>query len=128
MIVLPLQLLPFGDVLEGREPAAVGRAMKQRVGERVVVRDVVIVENAPRKGNLIARLRGKPATKKPIMLLAHLDVVEAKPEALMRRYATTRRPHPLESGELGLEHAARLAAEGRVGRWRPGQAGSPRFV
>ncbi len=42
--------------------------------------DVVVVENAPRKGNLIARLRGKPATKKPIMLLAHLDVVEAKPE------------------------------------------------
>lgn len=31
--------------------------------------------------------------------------VEAKPEALMRRYATTRRPHPLESAELGLEQA-----------------------
>ena len=42
--------------------------------------DVVVVENAPRKGNLIARLHGKPATKKPIMLLSHLDVVEAKPE------------------------------------------------
>lgn len=42
--------------------------------------DVVVVENAPRKGNLIARLHGKPATKKPIMLLSHIDVVEAKPE------------------------------------------------
>lgn len=31
--------------------------------------------------------------------------VEAKPEALMRRYATTRRPHPLESTSLGLEQA-----------------------
>lgn len=31
--------------------------------------------------------------------------VEAKASALMRRYATTRRPHPLESGELGLEQA-----------------------
>jgi UPF0042 nucleotide-binding protein len=31
--------------------------------------------------------------------------VEAKPDILMRRYATTRRPHPLESGELGLEQA-----------------------
>jgi len=31
--------------------------------------------------------------------------VEAKPEALMRRYATTRRPHPLESSSLGLEQA-----------------------
>lgn len=31
--------------------------------------------------------------------------VEAKTAVLMRRYATTRRPHPLESGELGLEQA-----------------------
>jgi RNase adapter protein RapZ len=31
--------------------------------------------------------------------------VEAKPETLVRRYATTRRPHPLQSGELGLEQA-----------------------
>lgn len=31
--------------------------------------------------------------------------VEAKTNALMRRYATTRRPHPLESGEMGLEQA-----------------------
>jgi len=31
--------------------------------------------------------------------------VEAKNETLMRRYATTRRPHPLESGDLGLEQA-----------------------
>lgn len=31
--------------------------------------------------------------------------VEATTATLMRRYATTRRPHPLESGELGLEQA-----------------------
>lgn len=31
--------------------------------------------------------------------------VEAKASTLVRRYATTRRPHPLESGELGLEQA-----------------------
>lgn len=31
--------------------------------------------------------------------------VESKTPTLMRRYATTRRPHPLESGELGLEQA-----------------------
>jgi acetylornithine deacetylase/succinyl-diaminopimelate desuccinylase-like protein len=34
---------------------------------------------APRKGNLVARLRGTGA-RKPILLLAHLDVVEAKRE------------------------------------------------
>jgi len=31
--------------------------------------------------------------------------VEAKDASLMRRYATTRRPHPLESASLGLEQA-----------------------
>ena len=31
--------------------------------------------------------------------------VEAQAQTLVRRYATTRRPHPLESGELGLEQA-----------------------
>lgn len=31
--------------------------------------------------------------------------VEAKDSTLMRRYATTRRPHPLESASLGLEQA-----------------------
>src|SRR5207247_10044552 len=33
----------------------------------------------PRKGNLVARLRGTGAAK-PLLLLAHLDVVEAKRE------------------------------------------------
>lgn len=42
--------------------------------------DVVVVEHAPRKGNLVARLRGRPSGKKPILLLSHIDVVEAKPE------------------------------------------------
>jgi acetylornithine deacetylase/succinyl-diaminopimelate desuccinylase-like protein len=42
--------------------------------------DVIVLENAPRKGNLVARLRAKTATRKPILLLSHIDVVEAKPE------------------------------------------------
>lgn len=42
--------------------------------------DVEVLENAPRKGNLIARLRGRPSGKKPIMLLSHIDVVEANAE------------------------------------------------
>jgi acetylornithine deacetylase/succinyl-diaminopimelate desuccinylase-like protein len=41
--------------------------------------DVRVFTPAPRKGNLVARLRGSGA-KKPIMLLAHIDVVEAKRE------------------------------------------------
>ena len=41
--------------------------------------DVQVFKPAPRKGNLVARLRGTGA-RKPILLLAHLDVVEAKSE------------------------------------------------
>ena len=41
--------------------------------------DVQVFKPAPRKGNLVARLRGTGA-RRPILLLAHLDVVEAKPE------------------------------------------------
>ncbi len=41
--------------------------------------DVQVFKPAPRKGNLVARLRGTGAHR-PILLLAHLDVVEAKPE------------------------------------------------
>lgn len=42
--------------------------------------DVVVLENAPRKGNLVARLRAAKPTRQPILLLSHIDVVEAKPE------------------------------------------------
>lgn len=40
---------------------------------------VLVPPDGPRKGNLVARYRGTGA-KKPIMLLGHLDVVEAKRE------------------------------------------------
>ena len=42
--------------------------------------DVAVLENAPRKGNLVARLRARKPTRQPILLLSHIDVVEAKPE------------------------------------------------
>jgi acetylornithine deacetylase/succinyl-diaminopimelate desuccinylase-like protein len=41
--------------------------------------DVHALSPAPRKGNLVARLRGSGA-RKPILLVAHLDVVPAKRE------------------------------------------------
>jgi acetylornithine deacetylase/succinyl-diaminopimelate desuccinylase-like protein len=40
--------------------------------------DVQVFKPAPRKGNLVARLHGTDA-RKPILLLAHIDVVEARP-------------------------------------------------
>jgi acetylornithine deacetylase/succinyl-diaminopimelate desuccinylase-like protein len=42
-------------------------------------KDMQVISSAPRKGNLVARLHGTGA-RKPILLIAHLDVVEAKRE------------------------------------------------
>ncbi len=42
--------------------------------------DVHVIRNGERKGNLVARLRSKNPTRGPILLLAHIDVVEANPE------------------------------------------------
>ncbi|MBA2572376.1 MAG: M20/M25/M40 family metallo-hydrolase, partial [Gemmatimonadetes bacterium] len=39
--------------------------------------DVQVLGPHPRKGNLVARLRGSGA-RKPLLLIAHLDVVEAQ--------------------------------------------------
>jgi acetylornithine deacetylase/succinyl-diaminopimelate desuccinylase-like protein len=41
--------------------------------------DVQVLEPAPRKGNLVARLRGT-GEGRPMLLLAHIDVVDAKKE------------------------------------------------
>ncbi len=41
--------------------------------------DVKVLSSGPRKGNLVARLRGTGA-RKPLLLIAHMDVVEAKRE------------------------------------------------
>ena len=42
-------------------------------------KDVEVIEPAPLKGNLVARYRGTGGLK-PLLLLAHIDVVEAKKE------------------------------------------------
>ncbi len=41
---------------------------------------VLIPSDAPTKGNLVARYRGRDTGQRPILLLAHIDVVEALPE------------------------------------------------
>ena len=41
--------------------------------------DIQVLSSGPRKGNMVARLRGTGA-RKPILLIAHIDVVEAKRE------------------------------------------------
>jgi len=41
---------------------------------------VLVPADAPTKGNLVARYRGRDAGLKPVLLLAHIDVVEALPQ------------------------------------------------
>ena len=45
----------------------------------IPAKDVHVFQTAPKRGNLVVRLRGT-GKRKPLLLLAHLDVVEAKPE------------------------------------------------
>lgn len=45
---------------------------------------LIVPPGNPRKGNLVARLAGSGSDKKPLLLLAHLDVVEAKREDWQR--------------------------------------------
>ena len=54
------------------------RAIEQKLLEAGFAReDVCVLEEVPRRGNLVARLRGRAGGPKPILLLAHLDVVGA---------------------------------------------------
>lgn len=60
--------------------ATAARAMARRLLDAgFPAADVQVFETGPRKGNLVARLHGSGA-RRPILLLAHIDVVEAKRE------------------------------------------------
>lgn len=56
------------------------RMAKHLLDAGFAAEDVQVINNAPRKGNLVARYRSPAPTKKPILFLAHIDVVEANPE------------------------------------------------
>src|SRR5438045_523103 len=58
--------------------AAEAMAARLRAGG-LPAQDIRVLSSGPRKGNLVARLRGTGA-RRPLLLLAHLDVVEAKRE------------------------------------------------
>ena len=63
-----------GDTVRAAEAMA-ARLMENGFAED----DVKVLSSAPRKGNLVVRLRGR-GTRKPLLLVAHLDVVEARRE------------------------------------------------
>jgi acetylornithine deacetylase/succinyl-diaminopimelate desuccinylase-like protein len=58
--------------------AAEAMAARLRAGG-LPAQDIRVLSSGPRKGNLVARLRGTGA-RRPLLLLAHLDVVEANRE------------------------------------------------
>ena len=65
---------PTGDTFKAAEAMAARlRAAGYSAG------DLQVFNPAPRKGNLVARLHGT-GVRKPILLMAHLDVVEARRE------------------------------------------------
>ena len=86
--------------------------------------DIVVVENAPKKGNLVVRLHGRRTGKKPILLLSHIDVVEAKPEDwTLPPYEFIEKDGTFygrgvadnkDEGAVGLTNIIRLKAEGFV--------------
>jgi acetylornithine deacetylase/succinyl-diaminopimelate desuccinylase-like protein len=62
------------------DTARAAEAMASRLrAAGIAETDIHVFSPAPRKGNLVARLRGS-GTRKPILLLAHIDVVPANRE------------------------------------------------
>jgi acetylornithine deacetylase/succinyl-diaminopimelate desuccinylase-like protein len=68
---------------ERGDNTAAARAMAQRLLDAGFPEEdvhVLVPADAPTKGNLVARYRGRDTGKKAVLLLAHIDVVEALPE------------------------------------------------
>ena len=74
------ELVEINTVHPEGDNTAAARAMAKRLLDAGFdAKDVQVFEPAPRKGNLVARYRGTGELR-PILLLAHIDVVEAKKE------------------------------------------------
>jgi len=74
------ELVEINTVTDTGDTARAADAMAARLlAAGYPVEDVHVFKPAPRKGNLVAKLRGTGA-KKPMILMAHIDVVEARRE------------------------------------------------
>src|ERR1700676_2999507 len=74
------ELLEFNTVTATGDTAQAAEAMAARLrAAGIAEADIHVIHPAPRKGNLVARLHST-GTRKPILLLAHLDVVPANRE------------------------------------------------
>ena len=74
------QLVELNTTESVGDTFAAAKAMAARlIAAGLPPSDVHVFQSGPKRGNLVARLRGT-GKRKPILLVAHLDVVEAKRE------------------------------------------------
>ena len=74
------ELIEIDTTHSSGDNTAAAQAMADRLlAAGFAAEDVHVLEPVPRKGNLVARLRGRDTGRKPLLLLAHIDVVEADP-------------------------------------------------
>ncbi len=83
----------YKEMVETNTTLSVGSCTKasEQVRDRLLAAgypasdiQIIVPEKFPKQGNLVAKLPGTSATRKPILLLAHIDVVEAKREDWVR--------------------------------------------
>ena len=64
---------------DGDNTAAAQAMADKLIAAGFPAEDVQVLEPAEKKGNLVARYRGRDSERKPLLLLAHIDVVTADP-------------------------------------------------
>lgn len=64
---------------DGDNTAAAQAMADKLIAAGFPAEDVQVLEPAEKKGNLVARYRGRDSGRKPLLLLAHIDVVTADP-------------------------------------------------
>jgi acetylornithine deacetylase/succinyl-diaminopimelate desuccinylase-like protein len=76
------QLIEINTQDSSGSTTVAAQAMAQRLREAgFPAADVVVLGPNDRKGNMVARYRGRPGSKlKPILIIGHVDVVEARKE------------------------------------------------
>ncbi|MDP6827100.1 MAG: M20/M25/M40 family metallo-hydrolase [Pseudomonadales bacterium] len=75
------QLIEINTTDSVGDNTAAANAMARRLLDAgFPAEDVRVIAPAPRKGNLVARYRSPAPTGRPVLFLAHIDVVEADPE------------------------------------------------
>src|SRR5437868_3805519 len=74
------ELVEINTVTNSGDTAQAADAMAARLkAAGIPATDIHVFKPAPKKGNVVARLRGT-GKKKPMMVMAHIDVVDAKRE------------------------------------------------